>query len=315
MLRATIFTALISYAGSRYGPISFPTNAGSCAAGLYFDVSSLACLSCPTGQEPDAAGTSCVCADGKILDVEGTACVDCPDGAAPTADRSTCLACTSNDTCASDPAGFTAATGVATTTRTVIGTGTVITKECSCPGNTVVVERDGHGGLLDVKRCRACPSGTYKASASECRTCPASNMVASSGTGCRCETGYTSFAHANGFWGREVSCVKSSDYTVMLPYYSATGALTVRFLDLETSVTVDESKIMQQLLLPAAAECLQAVTTSTLYAREQQHTHSTAPPSNRRSTHISLPLSLSLSTQDPPRPIPPHRQRSLPGGR
>jgi hypothetical protein len=183
----------------------------------------------------------------------------------------------------------------------------------------VLVERDGHGGLLPAKRCLPCPTGTYVAGPAECRACPAENMEASTtGTGCNCLTGYVNYAHTNGFWGRDRTCVESSAYTQVSPYYSSAGALEMFYQDLPVShpptdtqpttrpttptrppmrlaatpcatdgccprvrsqssqgstLTVTESLVLKQLLLPAGAACLTAITADTTCAPFHEPPH------------------------------------------
>ena len=258
----TLLALLVTLAPAtaRYEPFDFPSR--PCAAGNFFDVSALACLPCPAGQEPDADGTSCVCAEGRVL--VGSSCVTCnATGTAPTRDRSACLPCTgesnSSSTC-DDP-------------DATLG---LVNSECACPAGRVLVERDGHGGLLAFKRCRPCPTGTYAASAVECRACPRPHMVAAStGGGCVCDTGYRSFSHSGGWWGHELTCVPEAEYSQLsaLGYYAA-SAISMSYVDLHeaqgaSSITVDESKALQQLLMPSASACLVAVTASTTAPRAQ----------------------------------------------
>ena len=112
-LAALAFTAV----WGRYEPLTFP---GTCSETTYFDTSALQCLACPTGQQPDPAGTGCECSDSKVL--SGATCVACNGtGAAPTRDRTACIPCTIvNDTCAD------ATTGLDTDTS-----------ECGCPDGKV----------------------------------------------------------------------------------------------------------------------------------------------------------------------------------
>ena len=250
MLHAAVLALVLG----RYEPIPFPGR--PCPQSNYFDVSALACLPCPSLQEPDATGTSCICIVGHVL--SGTSCVQCNATVsssfltAPTRDRTACLPCAENGTDA---------------TLGLLGS------ECACPTGAVLVERDGHGGLLDAKRCLACPVGSYAASATECRVCPRPNMVAgTSAGGCVCAADHRQFVHPNGWWGNELTCVDSTAYAQLENFYSAT-ALQMRYVDLPTSqggtFQVDESKIMQQLLLPSAAACLLAVQASSLAPRAQ----------------------------------------------
>jgi hypothetical protein len=117
-----------------FDPIPYP----ACTDEQYFDISSLSCTSCPTGQQPDLSGRSCQCKGGKLASSGGVwSCVSCGAGEAPTRDGLACLPC-HNDTLGYDP----------------------VTGECSCPENFGLVERDGLGGLLTEKMCMDCPSAT-----------------------------------------------------------------------------------------------------------------------------------------------------------
>ena len=196
---------------SRYEPIAFPT---TCTSGSYFDVSALACLTCPPSQTADSSGTGCVCAGGRVL--QGGVCIWCnASGLAPSADGTACMACTSTNvtggTCSADATlGFDAAT-----------------KQCTCPAGEVLQDRDQFGGLLETKRCRACPAGTYKRSLTVCSPCPEPHMVASpvaagsvASTGCVCDAagGYRAVNHPSGWWGREVTCVPIAQYNQLLNF-------------------------------------------------------------------------------------------------
>lgn len=252
-MSSSYLLALAAFA--RYEPIVYPGR--PCLEAQYFDVSALACLTCPPLQEPDPIGTSCICIEGHVL--AGSACVLCNASAsAPTRDRTVCLPCAT--TCSG---------GNATCLDATLG---LVGSECACPPGRVVVERDGHGGLLEAKRCQTCPDGAYAASATECRACPRPHMVAATTTGCVCATGFRQFTHPNGWWGNELTCIDDAAYAQLESFYSA-SSLQMRYVDLPvsqgSSFLVDESKIMQQLLLPSAAECLLAVQASTQAPRAQ----------------------------------------------
>jgi hypothetical protein len=226
-LRLALALAACAPAWARYEPFDFP----NCAASTYFDVSALQCLTCPTGQVPNDVGTSCICAGNTVL--LDSACLACPlPDSAPTQDRMGCLPCGN-------------ASGV-----TVLDdylSGGLVDGECSCPIGKVLVERDGHGGLLDAKQCRDCPVGSYPASATACEPCPAEHMEAS-GASCACATGYRSFEHPNGWWGRELTCVESTSYNTLdaAGYYDATARRMTytSFIPSQavSTITVDESK-------------------------------------------------------------------------
>ena len=118
-----------------FDPIPYP----ECTDEQYFDISSLSCTSCPTGQQPDPSGRSCQCTGGKLASSGGVwSCDSCGDGEAPTRDGLACLPCDSLTTDGYDS----------------------VTDECTCPENLGLVERDGLGGLLPAKMCMGCPSAT-----------------------------------------------------------------------------------------------------------------------------------------------------------
>jgi hypothetical protein len=207
---ASLLLLLIGGAAARYEPIAFPSK---CATGSYFDVSALACLTCPPTQTADSYGTSCVCAAGRVL--QGDTCVWCnATGLAPSADGTACMECTPNNvtggTCSADATlGYDA-----------------VTKQCTCPAGEVLQDRDQFGGLLETKRCRPCPGGTFKQSLTSCVACPDANMVAAPpatgttvSTGCVCNTtSYRAISHPSGWWGREVSCVPTAQYNQLLNF-------------------------------------------------------------------------------------------------
>jgi hypothetical protein len=320
-----LLAAIVQPSAARYEPIPFP---GACqgaatTGSTYFDISAVSCLPCPSGQEPDIPRTSCICTSGSVLDTSTTpaACVACGAGTAPTRDRSACMPCLiANDTCPDATLGLNGG-------------------ECECPSGRVLVERDGHGGLLPAKRCLPCPTGTYVAGPAECRACPAENMEASTtGTGCNCLTGYVNYAHTNGFWGRDRTCVESSAYTQVSPYYSSAGALEMFYQDLPVShpptdtqpttrpttptrppmrlaatpcatdgccprvrsqssqgstLTVTESLVLKQLLLPAGAACLTAITADTTCAPFHE------PPHRSQNGALWPPIARSAPTVRP----------------
>ena len=248
---------LMTAVAARYEPIGFPAK---CTAGSYFDISALSCLPCPPTQEADHAGTSCMCAGGRVL--AGSVCVWCnASGLAPSADGTACMPCVPTNltggTCSVDSTlGFDSAS-----------------KECTCPVGKVLQDRDSFGGLLETKRCRPCPPGTYKTSMTRCTRCPEAHMVAATPAsstgitpGCTCDTsgGYRAINHASGWWGRNLTCVATAQYN-QLSNFDTLDAYRIEYRELPgPAVTVDESKILQQLLLPSAVKCLIAVTASPL---------------------------------------------------
>ena len=246
---SSFIAAPVSAQTYAYQPFAFPI----CTAGAeFYDISALACFACPQGQIPNAAGTGCIC-DGNTVLVAG-ACVACGAGEAPTLDKTACLPCILNST------NFTFVNPDAT-----LG---LAGGECACPPGQVVVERDGHGGLLAAKECRPCPAGTYASTegGAVCLPCPAANMVQDGfSASCKCESdSYTKLEVSNAWWGRGTSCVLNSLYSE-LEQYSDAAAVGMTYTDLvnpaagATSGTVSISKIFQQLLLPSAADCLMAV--------------------------------------------------------
>ena len=259
----SMLLALLPATSGRYEAIAFP---GSCATDTFFDISALACLACPDGMTADAAGTSCICADGKVQ--QGESCVSCDaTNTAPTADRTACLPCTINttETCSAvselQTLGFDAETA-----------------ECNCPTGQVAVDRDAFGGLLDAKTCRPCPKGTYAASATSCAACPEAHMVAATGAAatasCTCESGYRAVNHVNGWWGRDITCVSTAAYNELEAYQTGTSSQMV-YRELPASqgstLTIPESKVMQQLLMPSATACLVAVQASATEPRDQPY--------------------------------------------
>ena len=245
----TALVLLISPAAARYEPIGFP----SCVAGEYFDVSALSCFECPAGQEPDESGKSCRCVSGFL---SGTTCAPCSliyNNSAPTRDGAACVPCIHpNATCAHGDLSCALSPGN--------------DGECRCEAGhgLVIVERYGNGALLPVKRCEPCPLGSYPVDGA-CVACPTDHMQASADfSRCECVSGYQAIQHANGFWGRSESCVSTSAYNELEGFYPATASrLTYYALPAsQGSQLVIESKVVLQLLMPSATECLQAVQAS-----------------------------------------------------
>ena len=239
-------------AQTRYEPLAFPA---PCGSNTYFDISALACLPCPSGQVPDGAGTGCVCAAGSVLGEAG--CTSCSNASAttPNTERTECLSCSAlPNSCAAQAADLPLSSGGI----------------CRCPAGLVLfdsVGRGSDGGRILVKRCRPCPSHAYAAGATEteCVPCPGPNMVTNAaGDGCECDraAGYRAVEHANGWWGRDVSCVLSAAYSEY-EQYAVPASYRMTYDDLggratrgsSSAVTGVESKVLQQLLLPSAAAC------------------------------------------------------------
>ena len=198
-----------------FDPIPYP----ECTDEQYFDISSLSCTSCPTGQQPDPSGRSCQCTGGKLASSGGVwSCDSCGDGEAPTRDGLACLPC---DSLTTD--GYNS-----------------VTDECACPENLGLVERDGLGGLLPAKMCMDCPSATRPISTTagvwHCEPCPAEDMEAKQVAGrsdyeCRCKSGFQERKHAQGWWGRDTSCLEQTAYDAVKSYDTA-SADTITYRDL-----------------------------------------------------------------------------------
>ena len=190
-----------------FDPIPYP----ECTDEQYFDISSLSCTSCPTGQQPDPSGRSCQCTGGKLASSGGVwSCDSCGDGEAPTRDGLACLPCDSLTTDGYDS----------------------VTDECTCPENLGLVERDGLGGLLAAKKCMDCPSATRPISTTagvwHCEPCPAEDMEAKQVAGrsdyeCRCKSGFQERKHAQGWWGRDTSCLEQTAYDAVKSYDTASA--------------------------------------------------------------------------------------------
>ena len=156
---------LLLTAALAYDAIPYP----DCTAAEYFDISSLTCNTCPTGQKPDTSGLSCQCDDGILQyqdpstatdAVGGWQCISCAFlGFAATRDGTHCMACTNSSGTPGTTLGFDAATG-----------------DCACPDGEALVERDGLGALLPNKMCLPCPPTSILNSDGLCEPCPAEKM-------------------------------------------------------------------------------------------------------------------------------------------
>jgi len=232
-------------------PVNLATGASLCADSQYLDISSLQCLACSAsdagGQTlvPTDSGLSCRCASGVIAEVGGLfVCALCGDGEAASADGTVCMPCGG-------------------TTLGLVGS------ECACPSGEALLETNGHGALLTAKGCGVCGDAAYLNTASgRCVACPARYQT-STEVGCVCPSGYLEKLHADGLWedglgGGGVSCVRESVYNAVQQLDTPAGtSLTLSgLLGSEGSLTLT-SKAFEQLLVPAATECLRAVQAST----------------------------------------------------
>ena len=240
-VEGVVYTALAN-------PFDLQTNTPTCSSTQYFDTSSLQCLACAAeGQtlEPSGSGLSCKCING-VVESNGDGlgvCTLCGGNEAPSSDGTTCMPC-GNSTLGLDGG------------------------ECRCPEGQALFETNGHGTLLAAKECGSCGQTAYLNSATRrCTPCPTRYQTATS-VGCVCMDGYKERLHADGLWatglgGGSVSCVQEQAYSSVQQYDTASAnSLTLADLvDSGGSLTI-VSKAFEQLLIPAATECLRAVLAS-----------------------------------------------------
>lgn len=293
MCRFAAILALLPLVSAQSDSVPIPTCP---AADKYLDISSLNCLQCPTGQTPSDDGLSCECTAGVLTytpAVESTStaaawsCTACASaGLAPTRDGTQCLPCQGG---ASPPPPPPSAPPAADDDRRLsesaedtLGLDDA-TGDCACADGKVLVERDALGALLPAKICLPCPAAS-SASASDpytCTPCPADDMVATADGGCECAAGYVAKDHAGGLWGKEVSCMHAPSYAEVSRFASS-SSYSVDFRDVVTENCLAfqygptssqcsvcsagdctseavASATFDQLLLPAATECLRAV--------------------------------------------------------
>ena len=113
----------------------------------------------------------------------------------------------------------------------------------------------------------ACAGDAYVGTDQRCAACPADYMLKlpNNGTGCECESGFVAKEHADGLWGRDISCMQQAAFdtlTASVPNADSSESSFIAYYDVlesTASSTIVESKLLQQLSLPAATECLRAV--------------------------------------------------------
>jgi hypothetical protein len=241
---AAVYTALPN-------PYDLVNKAPTCSDVQYFDTSSLQCLACGAGGggqtlAPTESGLSCRCANGVATDggVGGAAvCTLCGANQAPSSDGTTCMPCGGSTLGLTDG-------------------------ECGCPADQALFETNGHGALLPAKECGSCGDSAYVNTATgRCVACPALHQQ-SSAAGCVCALGYLEKLHANGLWegglgGGGVSCVQEAAYASVQQYDTLSANILTLSGMLGGGGTLQiTSKPFEQLLIPAATECLVAVRTS-----------------------------------------------------
>ena len=77
---------------------------------------------------------------------------------------------------------------------------------------------------------------------------------------CRCKSGFQERKHAQGWWGRDTSCLEQTAYDAVKSYDTA-SADTITYRDLvgESGTKTVESKLFAQLLIASATGCRRAV--------------------------------------------------------
>lgn len=237
-------------------PYNLADNAPTCSASQYFDISSLQCLACGAGGgvqslAPTESGLSCRCANGVVTDVDGgsAVCTLCGANQAPSSDGTSCMPCGGS----------------------TLG---LIDGECGCPADRALFETNGHGALLPAKECGSCGDSAYVNTATgRCVLCPALHQK-SSAVGCVCAPGYLEKLHADAVWagglgGGGVSCMQAAAYASVQQYDTLSANILTLSDMLGGGATLQiSSKAFEQLLIPAATECLVAVRASGTAAAE-----------------------------------------------